>query len=131
MHEIERLTCLQDLDQFGSWQTDVKLWRRTWPVLDRDVILLEDYESADINGSCCIWSSSCVLAKFLELKSSDNAGLEGKRIVELGAGCGLVALTTAAHGANVVATERAECLPFLQRNIELNPFAATLPLRAE
>ena len=42
------------------------------------------------------------------------------RVLELGSGCGLVALALACRGANVVATERAIALPLLEKNVAAN-----------
>jgi predicted nicotinamide N-methyase len=52
------------------------------------------------------------LAELLERES-----VAGKRILEVGAGTGVVGLTAAAHGAEVVLTDRDIVVPLLKENI--------------
>nr|XP_023911781.1 protein-lysine methyltransferase METTL21D isoform X2 [Quercus suber] len=46
--------------------------------------------------------------------------LKGKRVIELGAGCGVAGFGMALLGCDVVATDQVEVLPLLMRNIERN-----------
>ncbi|XP_048135891.1 uncharacterized protein LOC115734162 isoform X2 [Rhodamnia argentea] len=46
--------------------------------------------------------------------------LKGKRVIELGAGCGVAGFGMALLGCDVVTTDQAEVLPLLRRNVERN-----------
>ncbi|KAG2674188.1 hypothetical protein I3760_13G123400 [Carya illinoinensis] len=46
--------------------------------------------------------------------------LKGKRVLELGAGCGVAGFGMALLGCDVVATDQIEVLPLLMRNVERN-----------
>lgn len=46
--------------------------------------------------------------------------LKGKRVIELGAGCGVAGFGMALLGCNVVTTDQTEVLPLLMRNVERN-----------
>nr|XP_025684731.1 protein-lysine methyltransferase METTL21D isoform X2 [Arachis hypogaea] len=48
------------------------------------------------------------------------AKLKGKRVIELGAGCGVSGFGMAMLGCDVIVTDQKEVLPLLQRNIERN-----------
>ncbi|XP_057527160.1 uncharacterized protein LOC130806190 isoform X2 [Amaranthus tricolor] len=65
-----------------------------------------------------------VFAKYLERNSRKGrfcpSKLKGKRVLELGAGCGVASFGMAMLGCEVVTTDQKEVLPLLQRNIERN-----------
>ncbi|GAV66474.1 Methyltransf_16 domain-containing protein [Cephalotus follicularis] len=71
-----------------------------------------------------VWDASVVFAKFLETNSRKGrfcpSKLKGKRVIELGAGCGVAGFGMALLGCNVVATDQIEVLPLLARNVERN-----------
>ncbi|XP_031389423.1 protein-lysine methyltransferase METTL21D [Punica granatum] len=71
-----------------------------------------------------VWDASLVLVKFLEKNSRKGrfcpSKLKGKRVIELGAGCGVAGFGMALLGCDVVATDQAEVLPLLRRNVERN-----------
>ncbi|KAI4373554.1 hypothetical protein MLD38_011670 [Melastoma candidum] len=71
-----------------------------------------------------VWDSSMVLVKFLEKNSRKGkfcpSKLKGKRVIELGAGCGVAGFGMALLGCDVVATDQVEVLPLLMRNVERN-----------
>jgi predicted nicotinamide N-methyase len=72
-----------------------------------------------------IWAASHVLARWLQL--AEAPPLDGARVLELGAGCGLVGLAVAASGraASVALTDlHAATLANLRRNARLNEAAA-------
>ncbi|KAI5084501.1 hypothetical protein GOP47_0000670 [Adiantum capillus-veneris] len=76
-----------------------------------------------------VWDSSLVFVKFLEQNCKkgefSHPKLAGKRVIELGAGCGLAGLGMALLGCQLVATDQVEVLPLLIRNLERNMARAT------
>lgn len=66
-----------------------------------------------------VWD--CSLAMGALLAGLGPGALRGKRVVELGAGCGAVSALCAALGASeVVATDEQDLLPLLTFNLERN-----------
>lgn len=79
-----------------------------------------------------VWDSAIVLSKYFERLGSSV--LSGKRVIELGAGCGLVTVVAARLGADCTATDMEPNLPLLDENCTLNgapPEAAScaIPMR--
>lgn len=73
-----------------------------------------------VTGSV-MWDSGVVLGKFLEhAVDSGMLLLHGKKIVELGSGCGLVGCIAALLGAQVILTDLPDRLRLLKKNIENN-----------
>ena len=72
--------------------------------------------------STTVWDAGLILAHYL----ADGRGggwaskLKGLRIIDLGAGTGVVGLTAAACGADVLLTDLDECLDILRLNVEAN-----------
>lgn len=64
-----------------------------------------------------VWDGSVVLAKYLE---ATHKSLQGKRVVELGAGTGIVGVTAAMLGADTYLTDLAYCLPNLASVVDRN-----------
>lgn len=75
-------------------------------------------QSSDIIG-LSLWPSAIVLARYL--LSSTHLQPSGLRVLELGAGCGLSAITFAELGNSVVATDKASVLPVLIDNVRPYP----------
>ncbi|XP_043694744.1 protein N-lysine methyltransferase METTL21A isoform X2 [Telopea speciosissima] len=68
-----------------------------------------------------MWDSGIILGKFLEhAVDSGRLVLQGKKVVELGAGCGLVGCVAAFLGAEVFLTDLPDRLRLLKKNIETN-----------
>ena len=82
------------------------------------------HTSTDDTGYA-IWDGSLILAKLLELELGKPA-LTGARVLELGAGCGVVAIAAAILGAEVTATDLPYCLPLLQHNLTTNESAVMI-----
>ena len=101
------------------------LWLRTFPLDDDELRIWEDPRGtlAGGNGATC-WDSALAFAEAVCSGGDDSLAAttdwRGLRVLELGSGCGLVALALACRGANVVATERAIALPLLEKNVEAN-----------
>ena len=62
--------------------------------------ILRFYQNEIGNVSCVVWDAALVLAKYLEIKCSQTGAkwLQGKFVLELGAGLGCVGLTAACLG---------------------------------
>ncbi|KAK6141747.1 hypothetical protein DH2020_024516 [Rehmannia glutinosa] len=71
-----------------------------------------------------VWDASMVFAKFLEKNCRKGrfspSKLKGKRVIELGAGCGVAGFGVALLGCDVISTDQTEVLPLLMRNVERN-----------
>ncbi|KAG9444329.1 hypothetical protein H6P81_015669 [Aristolochia fimbriata] len=71
-----------------------------------------------------VWDASMVFVKYLERNCRKGrfspVKLKGKRVIELGAGCGLAGFGMALLGCDVVSTDQVEVLPLLMRNVERN-----------
>nr|CAB3448347.1 unnamed protein product [Digitaria exilis] len=71
-----------------------------------------------------VWDASMVFVKFLEKNSRKGrfcpSKMKGKRVIELGAGCGLAGFGMALLGCDVTTTDQVEVLPLLMRNVERN-----------
>jgi len=95
-------------------------------VLGHKLLLSQDPNSKHLGTT--VWDSSFVFVKYLEKNSRKGefcrAKLHGKRVVELGAGCGLSGLGMALLGCDVVVTDQVEVLPILLRNVERNMVVA-------
>ncbi|XP_071730867.1 uncharacterized protein [Rutidosis leptorrhynchoides] len=75
-----------------------------------------------VTGSV-MWDSGIVLGKFLE--NAVETGLlvlQGKKVIELGAGCGLVGCIAALLGSQVIVTDMPDRLRLLKKNVEDNLF---------
>lgn len=73
-----------------------------------------------VTGSV-MWDSGVVLGKFLEhAMESGMIDLQGKKVVELGSGCGLVGCIAALLGAHVTLTDMPDRLRLLKKNVNEN-----------
>ncbi|CAM9636168.1 unnamed protein product [Scytosiphon promiscuus] len=74
------------------------------------------------NLGTTIWDASVILVRYMERNPHlySRRKLEGKRVLELGAGCGLAGMYFALQGADVTFTDLIEVVPLLQRNVTMN-----------
>ncbi|KAK0586956.1 hypothetical protein LWI29_015207 [Acer saccharum] len=73
-----------------------------------------------VTGSV-MWDSGVVLGKFLEhAVDSGMLLLQGKKILELGSGCGLVGCIAALLGGQIILTDLPDRLKLLKKNVETN-----------
>ncbi|CAE7879422.1 METTL21A, partial [Symbiodinium microadriaticum] len=79
---------------------------------------VEKDRSGEDSTGCIVWPSAHSMCAHL---CAHPELVRGKRVVELGAGTGLVGLVCAALGASeVVLTDLSQGLPLLKRNVQLN-----------
>ena len=69
----------------------------------------------------CVWETSFLLAQWAHRELSARMRENSVRILEVGAGCGLLGLSLAAAGARVLLTETAEAMSNLEHNVSQNP----------
>lgn len=86
--------------------------------LNLDII---EGEAQTVDSGSLIWDAGRVLSEYL----TDNMSqVSGKRILELGAGTGVVGLTAASLGAtDVILTDKPELMPLIEQNIKANGVA--------
>ncbi|XP_057967031.1 uncharacterized protein LOC131157137 isoform X2 [Malania oleifera] len=68
-----------------------------------------------------MWDSGVVLGKFLEHAADTGMLLlQGRKVIELGSGCGLVGCIAALLGAQVVLTDMPDRVRLLKKNVDAN-----------
>ncbi|XP_024126127.1 EEF1A lysine methyltransferase 3 [Oryzias melastigma] len=72
---------------------------------------------ANLGVAAPVWEAAVHLCRYLE---DQSVNLKGKRIIELGAGTGLVGILAARLGAEVTLTDLPLALPQLQANVSAN-----------
>ncbi|KMZ75863.1 putative methyltransferase family protein [Zostera marina] len=91
-------------------------------ILGHQLHLAQDPNSKHLGTT--VWDASMVFVKYLEKNCRKGrfsiSKLKGKRVIELGAGCGLAGIGMALLGCDVISTDQVEVLPLLMRNIERN-----------
>lgn len=82
---------------------------------DHDLSLAQDWKKLGV--AAVVWDAAVVMCMYLELGKVD---LKKKRVIELGAGTGLVGIVAALLGAHVTITDREAALDFLTANVKAN-----------
>ena len=115
----------------GASVLDQLAWKREY--MSEHARFVEPYTHAVLNGptlvlrqapfvaegfASTVWDSAIVLARYIERRRADFA--DGKRCIELGAGCGLPGLVLHSLGARVTLTDLAPNLPLLEANARAN-----------
>lgn len=94
----------------------------TLEVLGHKLSFAQDPNSKHLGTT--VWDASMVFAKYLGKNCRKGrfspSKLKGKRVIELGAGCGVAGFALAMLGSDVVSTDQKEVLPLLKRNVEWN-----------
>jgi len=108
----------------GVYDQKARMYRRCWTANPSErgatFSLFEDVPD-DPNlcgGEMTIWPAALVLARYIEQVLSRS--IRRKRVVELGAGAGLVSMTASLCGATVIATEKEDSMDFLIKNLKAN-----------
>ncbi|KAG7493418.1 hypothetical protein JOB18_008710 [Solea senegalensis] len=79
---------------------------------------------ANLGVAAPVWESALLLCRFLE---QQHVELRGKRVMELGAGTGVVGILAARFGAAVTLTDLPHAVPQLQVNVSHNMPAGGWP----
>ncbi|XP_034720634.1 protein N-lysine methyltransferase METTL21A [Etheostoma cragini] len=82
---------------------------------NHDLRLAQDWKQLGV--AAVVWDAAVVMCIYLEMGKVE---LKGKRVIELGAGTGLVGIVAALLGANVTITDREPALDFLSANVKAN-----------
>ncbi|KAL7873194.1 hypothetical protein AOLI_G00122650 [Acnodon oligacanthus] len=86
-----------------------------------DGSVLKMYQCSKGDVGCVVWDAAIVLSKYLETEQFCRSQTwSSKKIVELGAGTGVVGIMAASLGANVTVTDLEDLLPLLELNIREN-----------
>ena len=94
-----------------------------------DVIEISAVESVSLGGFFgTVWDCSLALGAFIA--SLGPGAMRGRKVVELGAGCGAVSALCAALGASeVVATDARDLIPLLTLNLRRNCYAGAVNVK--
>ncbi|KAJ8358525.1 hypothetical protein SKAU_G00150500 [Synaphobranchus kaupii] len=71
--------------------------------------------SANLGVAAPVWDAALYLCRYF-----DQLDLKGKRVIELGAGTGIVGILAARLGAEVTLTDLPHAVPQLQKNVSTN-----------
>ncbi|PWA32137.1 protein N-lysine methyltransferase METTL21A [Gambusia affinis] len=82
---------------------------------NQELRLAQDWKRLGV--AAVVWDAAVVMCMYLELGAVE---LKGKKVVELGAGTGLVGIVAALLGAHVTITDREPALEFLSANVAAN-----------
>uniref|UniRef100_A0A8C6UFC3 Protein N-lysine methyltransferase METTL21A n=1 Tax=Neogobius melanostomus TaxID=47308 RepID=A0A8C6UFC3_9GOBI len=82
---------------------------------DRDIRIVQDWKRLGV--AAVVWDAAVVMSMYLEL---GRVELKGKKVIELGAGTGLVGIVAALLGAKVTITDRQPALDSLSTNVKSN-----------
>ncbi|XP_062974633.1 protein N-lysine methyltransferase METTL21A [Elgaria multicarinata webbii] len=94
----------------------------TYTFANRTIEIKQNWNQLGV--AAVVWDAAVVLCTFLEVESID---LEGRLVIELGAGTGLVGIVAALLGAHVTITDRKAALALLESNVQTNLPAALQP----
>jgi len=82
---------------------------------------LEIYQELEGDVGCVVWDAAIALAKYIEMeKAQAKYNFQGKAVIELGAGTGIVGLVAAVKGAKVIITDLEQFVPLMQMNVTQN-----------
>lgn len=114
-----RITSLSCLCKEGAYWASCNKWKRVYITRSGiEIILTEDVPES--GGQNCLWCAGVVMARYIENPLISTA-IQGKRVLELGAGAGLTSMVASIIGGDVYGTEQDSCINYLEYNLALNP----------
>ena len=80
-------------------------------------------DPAVVGTGGCVWETSYLMAQWLRPQLEARQATHGRRqrLLEVGAGCGLLGIAAAHNGCEVLLTEQASAMANLRANVEANP----------
>ncbi|XP_075685996.1 protein N-lysine methyltransferase METTL21A [Rhinoderma darwinii] len=87
----------------------------TYTFSNHTIRIKQDWK--ELGVAAVVWDAAVVLCMYLE---AGGVNLQGRSVVELGAGTGLVGIVAALQGANVTVTDRDLAMEFLKSNVHDN-----------
>lgn len=81
----------------------------------RTLTIYQDWEEGGV--AAVVWDAAVVLSRYLESKGNS---IKDKKVIELGAGTGLVGMVAAILGGDVIVTDREVALNYTKINLENN-----------
>ena len=80
-------------------------------------------DPAVVGTGGCVWETSYLMAQWLRPQLEARQATLGRRqrLLEVGAGCGLLGIAAAHNGCEVLLTEQASAMANLRANVEANP----------
>ena len=88
---------------------------RTFEFAGRTLTVFQNWN--DVGVAAVIWDAAIVLGRYLEKTA---ARLQGKKVIELGAGTGFAGIVASLLGGNVTITDRKMALNTTRMNVERN-----------
>eukprot|EP00953_Heterococcus_sp_UTEX-ZZ885_P010457 6109-Heterococcus_DN1.PRE.1 len=82
------------------------------------ITITQDPTSGDLGTS--LWDASVILVHYMDDNKQYSQKLHSKRVLELGAGCGLAGIYCSLKGADVTLTDLEQVLPILRTNVRAN-----------
>jgi predicted nicotinamide N-methyase len=95
----------------------------------RDISLRQNPSTHEIGHGAVVWDASVIFAKYVENNPTDfdPSKLKGKRVLELGSGCGLAGITLMMKGCAVTFTDMEKVIVALtDRNVNVRFLFAIL-----
>ncbi|XP_056229627.1 uncharacterized protein LOC130167428 isoform X3 [Seriola aureovittata] len=104
-------------DRVPAWVSSIQstFGKDVYHYVGQDIVI---YESIDSYGAV-MWPAALALCSFLD-NNRDEVNLQGKEVLELGAGTGLVTIVASLLGASVTSTDLPEVLSNLRANVMRN-----------
>ncbi|XP_061163828.1 protein N-lysine methyltransferase METTL21A-like [Saccostrea echinata] len=83
---------------------------RVFHFVGKEIKIPQDWNNLGV--AAVVWDAAIVLSEYLE---AGNVHLEGKRVLELGAGSGLVGIVATLLGAQTILTDQEKAIPYLTK----------------
>ncbi|KAG8452572.1 hypothetical protein GDO86_004383 [Hymenochirus boettgeri] len=121
--EINRGLCEVLPCELGSLFSDTYTEESRYEFCGRELCITQHY-GANLGVAAPVWDAALFLCGYIEEKKLD---FEGKKVIELGAGTGVVGILVSLIGGQVTLTDLPHALPQIQKNVSANISSSHLP----